>query len=79
MAKLRLKSRIFLSIGRGASSPHVLAMRSQRSYPTAFQYNSGKAKRIDLDVLTDILMAGLGLSSEEVLEMKFGDLLEFRE
>lgn len=77
--KLRFKPNILLSLGQGADNVHVLALRSQRSYPTTHDYVSGDSKRIDLELLTSLLIDGLGMTREQMLDLRLGDLFEFRE
>lgn len=78
MDVIRLIPGILLKLGRGAANVHVLSMQSQRSYPAVYDYAAGNTKRIDLDVMTSILSSGLGMSQDEILNLKLGDLFEFR-
>ena len=77
MNTLRVKKGVILKLGRGADNIHALSMRSQRSYQAVHDFATGIQKRLDLEVVSSILLSGLGMTQAEVLDLRIGDLLEF--
>ena len=78
---LRIKGSAMLELGEGAENAHRLALRSRKSYPAIRGYideENAKA-RIDLDVITAILVDGLGFTQEQVLDIRIGDIFKFVE
>jgi len=77
-SKLIIRGENLLKLGRGASNTHQLAMASRVSYSTVHKYvlNPQEIKAVDLFVVFAILTDGLGLTPEQVLEMRFGDVFE---
>ena len=78
--RLRLNGAKLLTIGRGADNVHKLALESKRSYPAVKSYVEDPDKnRIDLDVLGSILVDGQGLTPEQMLNLRLGDVFEYVE
>lgn len=75
--KIIIKKQVLLELS-GLGNPHQLALRSNVSYPTVNKYvnNTESVDAIDAEVLCSILLNGVGLSKEQILEMKIGDLFE---
>jgi hypothetical protein len=80
MTKLVFKKNVFLKLS-GLENPHQLALRSQVSSPTVNKYNISPEKivAVDTSVLSSILLNGVGLSQEQILALKLGDIFEFVE
>lgn len=74
---LSLKPYVLLELGDGSDNTHILAMKSQRSYPAVRSFVTASVRRIDLDVLASVLTNGAGLTEEQVLDLRLGDLFEF--
>ncbi len=75
--RLRLNGSKLLNIGCGADNVHKLALKSKRSYPAVKSYVEDPDKnRIDLDVLGSILVDGQGLTPEQILNLRLGDVFE---
>ena len=76
--RLRLKGQQLLKIGKGADNPHQLHLRSGISYPTVKKYvdEPGEVRAYDSNVLPGILIDGQGLTPDQMLEMRLGDLFE---
>lgn len=76
--RLRLKGSRLLEIGSGAKNPHQLAMRSGVSYPTAqiYVHEADNIVKMDVKILASMLIDGLGLTREQVLDLRLGDLFE---
>jgi len=75
----RLKGRALLTLGSCAENAHQLSLRSRMSWPTISKYinTPEKISSISMDVLAGILIDGLGMTPEQVADMRFGDLFEF--
>lgn len=75
---LRLRGRSILDHGKLEDAKTLIAISqiSRVSYPTILRYltTPKKVQVVDLDVLSRILMGGLGLSYDEVLDLKIKDL-----
>jgi len=80
-SRLRLKGSAILNIGRGAINAHQLSLRSQKSYPSVSSYTKdpNDLAMIELEMLACILMEGQGLTADEVLDLRLGDLFEIVE
>jgi hypothetical protein len=80
--KFRLKGRPIIDLGRDVNNSHQVHLRSQVSWPTVSKYLSDdpatldEMRSLDLEVLYGILVDGLGLSEEEVLNLRLGEILE---
>jgi hypothetical protein len=81
MKALRVRGSELLTIGDGAENAHKLALRSRRSYPAIRGYidDAENRERIDLDVLTSILVDGLGFTYEELLDLRIRDIFRLVE
>jgi hypothetical protein len=78
---LRVNGSGLLHLGAGAENAHKLALRSQKSYPAIRGYiddSDGRA-RIDLDVVTAILVDGLGFTYDQLLDLKIGEVFKLVE
>lgn len=78
--KFRIKGRELLKLGN-ARTAHQLAMRTQVGWTTMQKYMASEKKRdqmryIDLEILYSIFANGLGLSDEEILNLKIGDVFD---
>ncbi len=78
--KFRLKSRsAILKLGN-APNAHQVGTRSGISWPTVSKYLSEKEDTemvsVDLAVLYGILTDGLGLTEEQALNLKIGDVFD---
>ena len=78
---LRVKGSGLLKLGQGAENAHKLALRSRKSYPAIRGYidEADDRARIDLDVITAILVDGLGYSYDQLLDLKIGDVFKLVE
>lgn len=76
--QLRLKGQQILRLGKGAENPHQLHLRSGISYPTVRKYidEPGSVRAYDANVLPGILIEGQGLSPDEFLSLRIGDIFE---
>ena len=74
--RLRLKGPQLMKMGRGASNPHELSLRSGLSYPTVVKYTSPEdaVKAYDGSVLPSILIEGQGMDPDEFMNLRLGDL-----
>ena len=76
----RLKGPNLLEIGKrkGVNSINQLSLRSGITYATAHRYiqNPGEVEAMSLRNLYGILVDGLGLSAEEVMNMRIGDVFD---
>ena len=75
--KLRLKGAEILKRS-GAENAHQLALKSQVSYPTVDRWvnRPETVKSIDSTVLAALLAHGWGLSADEILNLKLGEVFE---
>lgn len=77
----RLKGQALLALGklRGIENAHQIHLRSGVSWPTIYRYieNPDQVQSINLDSLAGFLIDGLGLSPDEVVGLKFGDVFEY--
>ena len=75
---LRIRGADLLKLGDGADNAHRLALRSRKSYPAIRGYIDGSdnKERIDLDVITAILVDGLGFTYDQVLDMRIRDIFK---
>lgn len=80
--RFRLKGRPILQLGKDVKNLHRVHLRSQVSLPTVTKYLSDNPeildsmKSVDLESLYGLLVDGLGLTEEEVLNLRLGDILE---
>lgn len=76
----RLKGSKLREIGvrNGVKNIHQVSMRSGVSYPTTYRYieNPDQVESVSLRALYGVLVDGLGLSHEEVSNLRLGDILE---
>ncbi len=58
---------------------HSLALESSVSVQTGYKYirDSEGVKAIDLETIASFLIKGCGMTEEEVLNMKFGEVFSF--
>lgn len=76
--RFRFRGQELLALGRGAKNSHQLALSSKKSYPAVKDYvESPDLKRLDLDMLACILIDGLGMTPQEALSLRLGDLIEY--
>jgi hypothetical protein len=77
MKKIILKSKRLLEIS--GLNTNQLAMKARVPQQTAYKYigKPEKVQALDATTLAKFFLDGLGLSPEQVLEMKIGDLFEF--
>lgn len=63
---------------KGVKNIHQVSMRSGVSYPTTYRYieNPDQVESVSLRALYGVLVDGLGLSHEEVANLRLGDILE---
>lgn len=75
--RLALKGEVILKIS-GFENVHQITLHSMISVQTGYKYlqDSRNVKSLDLKVLASLLMDGAGLTPNQVLEMKIGDLFE---
>lgn len=76
----RLKGSFLLSKAEehGVENRHQLALRSQVSHQSIYSiFDEDPMTRIDLRVLAKILIDGVGLSPEELEDVRFGDIFEY--
>lgn len=76
------KELIEQAIAKGeVNSLHHAAQRGRISYPTAFEWNKaqtpGSPEKISLKTFSRFLIDGLGLTEEQILEMKVSELFSF--
>lgn len=63
---------------RGVANLYQLHLRSGRGWQTTHKYMTRETlQSIDLEILADLLIDGVGLTPAEIAEMKFGDIFEF--
>jgi hypothetical protein len=76
----RLKGSMILEAGKrkGIENIHQVSMRSGVSYPTAYRYieKPEKVEAVSLRALYGVLVDGIGMSPEEIANMRLGDLFE---
>ena len=89
MAELIMSSGVFRLKGRQLYGKSIsegrlhnvqeIADRSGMSYPTAHRWinKPEEIQGVDFTNLAGFLIDGLGLSPEEIAEMRFGDIFEF--
>lgn len=72
-----LKGDYVLRMAR-VDNPHQLALKAQVSQPTIQKYivHSKDVKQIDTAVMAALLMRGLEMTREEILNMKIGELFD---
>jgi hypothetical protein len=76
----RLKGDHLLTISKKAHNMHQVSRQAGASWPTIHKYmTSDKLKSIDLEVLADLLLDGIGLTPEELAIIPFGEIFEFVE
>ena len=78
----RLKGSSLLSRAEknNVENRHQLSLRSGISTQTVYSLFSGEPiKQLDLRVLAKILIDGVGLTQEELENVKFGDIFEYVE
>jgi hypothetical protein len=63
---------------RGVDNLHQLHLRSGVSWQTTHKYVTNKEiASVDLTVLADLLTDGVGLTPEEIANLRLGDIFEF--
>lgn len=79
MGKLVLKGQSLFERSKLANT-HQLSLRARISAQTAYKYfNSPEdVHAVDLEILTAILLDGLQMTPEEIMEMRLGDLFEIK-
>jgi hypothetical protein len=77
--KLILKGQALLAHS-GLANTHQLSLRARISAQTAYKYieNSEEVKAVDCATLLAILIDGLGLTPDQVLDLRVGDLFEIK-
>ena len=76
----RLKGSSLLSRAEvnGVENRHQLSLRSGISTQTIYSlFDGSPIKQIDLRVLAKILINGVGITPEELENVKFGDIFEY--
>jgi hypothetical protein len=78
--RLQLIKNRLLKISKETNA-HRLSMKSMVSFPTVAKYvhNPEKSNLIDLNSLTAVLINGCGMTKEQILQTRIGDLFEFSE
>jgi hypothetical protein len=76
--RLILKGQQILKMGKGAENAHQLSLRSGVSYPTVKRYvdTPELVQALDAIVLPTVLIEGQGLTREQVLDLRIGDLFD---
>ena len=67
-----------MSRRKGIKSINAVSRRSGISYPTTYRYfeKPEEVESISLRALYSFLTAGIGLTSDEIANMRLGDILE---
>ena len=76
----RLKGRSLLEYAkrRGANNLYQVHLRSGVGWQTAHKYmTKASLDSIDLNILADLLIDGVGLHPDEIANLRFGDIFEF--
>ena len=77
----RLKGSSLLSKAKekkGIENAHQLSMEAKITYQTVYKYfDSEGMKALDLRVLAQLLLSGVGYTQEELMDVKFGDIFEY--
>lgn len=77
MSKLKIKGAEVLSLASEPTNMHQVHLKSRVSWSTVHKYLAGEAlKSIDTEALLSILIHGLGLTWDQVREIKIGEILE---
>ena len=76
---LRLLGRSLLKLGKGAKDIQDLSYKSRVTYPTVHRFvnKPDKVKLLDLKVIPNVLLDGLELTPEEMMELRLKDLFEY--
>ncbi len=79
--RLVLRGDKLLEMGEGARNPHQLSLQAGVSYTTVARYveRSESVQSLDLKVLPTLVIRGLKVSPQQLLEMKIGDLFSFED
>jgi hypothetical protein len=64
----------------GAINPHQLSLHVQMAAPTVHRYvvQSDRVQALDLQVFSLLVMRALHLNEQQFLDLKIGDLFEFK-
>ena len=64
----------------GLKNSHQLALRARISAPTASKFiiQPENVKYLDTEVLARMLVDGCGLTPEQILDMRLGDIFELK-
>jgi hypothetical protein len=75
----RLKGPQLLKLAKGVDNAHQASLRGSVSWPTASRYinTPQKVRVLDLEVFTNLVIDGFGLTPDEVLNLRMGDLFEY--
>ena len=64
----------------GVENMHQLHLQAGVTYQTVLRYmNNENMEKINLRVFADVMFNGVGLTPDELMNMKFGDLFEYIE
>jgi len=79
--RLVLRGDKVMKMGEGAENPHQLSMRAGVSYTTVARYveRSETIQTLDLKVFPTLVVRGLKVSPQQLLDMKIGDLFSFED
>jgi len=79
--KIVLKGSELLKIGKGARNAHQLSLESKVSYATIYRYVHAPegVMALDMKVFPAILINGCGLTREEFLNLRLGDLFNLED
>ena len=74
----RLNDRVLLDLAkrRGIDNKSQLQRHTTTTYMTLHRYMSNELSRLDADVLISILIDGLGMTKEQVENMRLGDVIQ---
>ena len=77
MSKFKIKGAQLLSMASDPTNMHQVHLRSGVSWKTVHKYLAGEPlNSIDADIILAILINGLGLTWDQIKELKFGDIFE---
>lgn len=79
--RLLLRGRNLLQLGKGSANAHRLSLDSRMSYTTIEKYTKRPetVSALDLKTISALLVDGLGFTPDEVLDLRLGDLFEWKD